>query len=154
VLLKVKAGGTYTEWPDALSLIGLNRTFHMCMVPVNWVYIHPLAHITCGLCLMSHICATFAVILLNTFLPLGATAQGELSPPEQSAAILLCSSSFLPILSLSCSFADVDFRSVHPSEADCLVSEQFSFYGVRLLASRPTPNLDAQCIPLRLAPTP
>jgi hypothetical protein len=26
------------------------------------------------------------------------------------------------------------------SEADCLVSEQFSFYGVRLLASRPTPN--------------
>jgi hypothetical protein len=35
------------------------------------------------------------------FLPLGATAQGELWPPEQSASILLYSSSFLPILSLS-----------------------------------------------------
>jgi hypothetical protein len=32
----------------------------------------------------------------------------------------------------------------NPSEADCLVSEQFSFYGVRLLASRPTPNLEDQ----------
>jgi hypothetical protein len=30
------------------------------------------------------------------------------------------------------------------SEADCLVSEQFSFYGVWLLASRPTPNLEDQ----------
>jgi hypothetical protein len=44
--------------------------------------------------------------------------------------------------------------SFHPSEADYLVPEQFSFYGVRLLASRPTPNLEDQCIPLRLAPTP
>jgi hypothetical protein len=35
-----------------------------------------------------------------------------------------------------------------------LVTEQFSFYGMRLLASRPTPNLDDQGIPLRLAPTP
>jgi hypothetical protein len=35
-----------------------------------------------------------------------------------------------------------------------LVSEQFSSYGVRLLASRPTPNLEDQDIPLRLAPTP
>jgi hypothetical protein len=26
------------------------------------------------------------------------------------------------------------------AEADCLVSEQFSFYGLRFLASRPTPN--------------
>jgi hypothetical protein len=33
---------------------------------------------------------------------------------------------------------------VFPSEADCLVSEQFSFYGVRLLVSRPTPNLEAR----------
>jgi hypothetical protein len=41
-----------------------------------------------------------------------------------------------------------------PSEADYLVSTQFSFYGVRLLASRPTPNLEDQGIPLRLAPTP
>jgi hypothetical protein len=32
------------------------------------------------------------------------------------------------------------FHSFHPSEADYLVSEQFSFYGVRLLVSRPTPN--------------
>jgi hypothetical protein len=47
----------------------------------------------------------------TSFLPLGATAEGELCPPEQSAFILLC------------------------SEADCLVSEHFSFYGVRLLAS-------------------
>jgi hypothetical protein len=38
----------------------------------------------------------------------------------------------------------------HPSEADYLVSEQFSFYGERLLASR----LEDQGIPLRLAPTP
>jgi hypothetical protein len=50
--------------------------------------------------------------------------------------------------------AHVDFRSIHPSEADYLVSEQFSFYGVRLLASHPTPNLEDQGIPLHLAPTP
>jgi hypothetical protein len=58
--------------------------------------------------------------------------------------------------SYSCSFADVDFRSNHPSEADYLVSEKFtrSFYGVRLLVSHPTPNLEDQGIPLRLAPTP
>jgi hypothetical protein len=42
----------------------------------------------------------------------------------------------------------------HPSEADCLVPEQFSFYGVRLLVSRPTPHLEDQGIPLRLASTP
>jgi hypothetical protein len=35
-----------------------------------------------------------------------------------------------------------------------LVSEQFSFYGVRLLASRPTPNLEDHGILLRLASTP
>jgi hypothetical protein len=35
-----------------------------------------------------------------------------------------------------------------------MVPEQFSFYGVRLLASRPTPNLDDQGILLRLTPTP
>jgi hypothetical protein len=52
------------------------------------------------------------------------------------------------------SFADVDFRSIHSSEADYLVSEQFSFYGVRLLVSRPTPNQWDQGIPLRLAPNP
>jgi hypothetical protein len=40
------------------------------------------------------------------------------------------------------------------SEADYLVLEQFSFYGVTLLASRPTPNLEDQSILLRLAPTP
>jgi hypothetical protein len=34
------------------------------------------------------------------------------------------------------------------------ISEQFNFYGVRLLASRPTPNLEDQGIPLYLAPTP
>jgi hypothetical protein len=56
-------------------------------------------------------------INIPSFLPLGATAQGELRPPEQSASILLY------------------------SEADCLVSEQFNFYGVRLLASRQTSNL-------------
>jgi hypothetical protein len=42
----------------------------------------------------------------------------------------------------------------HPSEADYMVSEQFSFYGVRLLASFPTPSLEDRGIPLRLAPTP
>jgi hypothetical protein len=41
-------------------------------------------------------------------------------------------------------------HSFNPSEADYLVSEQFSFYDVRLLASRPTPNLEDQGIPLRL----
>jgi hypothetical protein len=34
------------------------------------------------------------------------------------------------------------FHSVYPSEDDYLVPEQFSFYGVRLLVSRPTPNLE------------
>jgi hypothetical protein len=34
------------------------------------------------------------------------------------------------------------------------ISEQLDFYGVRLFASRPTPNLVDQCIPLCLAPTP
>jgi hypothetical protein len=66
----------------------------------------------------------------TSLLPLGTTGQGELWPPEQSASTLLY------------------------SEADCLVSEQFSFYGVRLLASRQTPNLKDQGIPLRLAPSP
>jgi hypothetical protein len=51
-------------------------------------------------------------------------------------------------------FAIVDFRSIHPFEADYLLSEQFSFCGVRLLASRPNSNLEDQSIPLRLAPTP
>jgi hypothetical protein len=46
------------------------------------------------------------------------------------------------------------FHSFHPSEADYLVPEQISFYGVRLVGSRPTPNLQDQGIPLRLAPTP
>jgi hypothetical protein len=40
------------------------------------------------------------------------------------------------------------------SEADYPVSEQFSFYRARLLAPRPTLNLEDQGIPLRLAPTP
>jgi hypothetical protein len=34
------------------------------------------------------------------------------------------------------------------------IPEQFNFYSVRLSASRPTPNLEDQVIPLRLAPTP
>jgi hypothetical protein len=45
-------------------------------------------------------------------------------------------------------------HSFHPSETDYLLPEQFSFYGVRLLASRPTPRLEDQGIPLHLAPTP
>jgi hypothetical protein len=68
--------------------------------------------------------------MFPSFFPLGSTAQGELWPPEQSASILLY------------------------SEADYLVSQQFSFYSVRLLVSRPIPNLEDQGIPLRLAPTP
>jgi hypothetical protein len=63
-------------------------------------------------------------------LPLGATTHGELWPPEQSTSILLY------------------------SEADYLVPEQFSFNGVRLVVSRPTPNLEDQDILHRLAPTP
>jgi hypothetical protein len=70
------------------------------------------------------------IIIIPSLFPLGATAQGEFWPPEQSASILLY------------------------SEVECLVSEQFSFYGARLLASRPTPKLEAQGIPIRLAPTP
>jgi hypothetical protein len=66
----------------------------------------------------------------TSVIPLGAAAQGGLWPPEQSASILLY------------------------SDADCLVSEQFNFYGVRLMVSRPTPKLEDQGIPLRLAPTP
>jgi hypothetical protein len=50
--------------------------------------------------------------------------------------------------------ADLFFHSFHPSEADYLVPEQFSFYGERLLVSRPTPNVEDQGISLRLAPTP
>jgi hypothetical protein len=45
------------------------------------------------------------------------------------------------------------FHSFHPSEADYLVPERFSFYGVMLI-SRPTPHLEDQGIPLRLGPTP
>jgi hypothetical protein len=62
--------------------------------------------------------------MFSSFHPLGATAQGELWPPEQSASILLYSSStgssYLP--------CRVDFIL----EADYLVSQQFNFYGVRL----------------------
>jgi hypothetical protein len=47
----------------------------------------------------------------------------------------------------------LNFHSFHPFEADYLVPEQFRFYCVRLLASRPVPNLEDQDIPLRLAPT-
>jgi hypothetical protein len=47
-----------------------------------------------------------------------------------------------------------DFHSFHPSDANYLVPEQFSFYCVRLLVSRSTPNLEDQGIPLLLAPTP
>jgi hypothetical protein len=46
------------------------------------------------------------------------------------------------------------FHSFHPSEANYLVPEQFSFYDLRVLVSRPTPNLEHQAVPLRLAPTP
>jgi hypothetical protein len=81
-----------------------------------------------------------------SFLPLGAIAQGELWSPEQSASILLYSSSTGPSY-LPCHIYFI-------LEADYLVSQQFNFYGVRLLASRPTPNLGDQSIPLCLAPTP
>jgi hypothetical protein len=48
----------------------------------------------------------------------------------------------------------LSFHSFLPPEAHYLVPEQLSFYGVRLLVSRPTPNLEDQGIPVRLAPTP
>jgi hypothetical protein len=64
--------------------------------------------------------------------------------------------SFLSVLELGVSFGLLNklppFFS--PSKADYVVSEQFSFYSVRLLASHPTPNLEDQGIPLNLAPTP
>jgi hypothetical protein len=41
------------------------------------------------------------MMIIPSFFPLGAIAQGELWPPEQSASILLYSSSILTILSLS-----------------------------------------------------
>jgi hypothetical protein len=43
------------------------------------------------------------------------------------------------------------FYSFHLFKADYLVPEQFSFYGVRMLVPRPTPNLEDQGIPLHLA---
>jgi hypothetical protein len=46
-----------------------------------------------------------------------------------------------------------DFPFIPSIQAHYLVPEQFSFYGVRLLVSRPTPNLEDHGIPLRLAPT-
>jgi hypothetical protein len=64
--------------------------------------------------------------------------------------------SFLSALQLGVSFGLLNnlppFFS--PSEANYVVSEQFSFYGVKLLASRPAPNLEDQGISFRLAPTP
>jgi hypothetical protein len=85
-------------------------------------------------------------MITYSFLPLGATAQGELWPPEQSASILLYSSSTGSSY-LSC-------RIYFILEADDLVSQQFNLYGVGLLALRPTPNLEDQDISLRLSPIP
>jgi hypothetical protein len=79
---------------------------------------------------------------IPSFLPLGATAQGELWPPEQSVSILLSSS--------STGFSYLPCRIYFILEADYLVSQQFNFYGVRLLVSCPTPNLEDQGIPLCL----
>jgi hypothetical protein len=67
--------------------------------------------------------------------------------------------SFPSALQLKVSFGFLNnlppfFSILHQFEAGCLVPEQFSFYGVRLLASRPTPNTEDQDIPLLLAPTP
>jgi hypothetical protein len=59
--------------------------------------------------------------------------------------------SYLSALQLGVSFGLLN--NLSPSEADYVVSEQFSFYCVRV-ASRPTPNLEDQGIPLLLAPTP
>jgi hypothetical protein len=51
-------------------------------------------------------------------------------------------------------FADFPFiPSIQGWLSDYLVPEQFSFYGVKLLASRPSPNLEDQGIRLYLAPT-
>jgi hypothetical protein len=108
-------------------------------------------------CVFAGTCMLSRCLAMGIFLPLGATAEGELWPPEQSAYILHF---FSPSLHFHFTeiimyiFADVDLRSIRPSEADCLVSDQLSFYGVRLLASRPTPNLEDQGMPLRLTPTP
>jgi hypothetical protein len=73
--------------------------------------------------------------------------------------LLICIPSFPSALQLRVSFGLLNnlppfFCILHQSETDCLIYEQFSFYGVRLLVSRPTPNLEDQGIPLRLAPTP
>jgi hypothetical protein len=72
-------------------------------------------YISCAKIKLLKIWAMFSLID-PSFLPLGATVHGELWPSEQSASILLY------------------------TNAHCMVSEQFSFYGVRL-ASRPTHNL-------------
>jgi hypothetical protein len=44
---------------------------------------------------MLMVCTVFLLriilTLVTSFLPLGATAQGELWPPEQSASIIFCS---------------------------------------------------------------
>jgi hypothetical protein len=43
-------------------------------------------------------------------------------------------------------------HSIHPRLIIWFLNN-LVFYGVRLLASRPTPNLEDQSIPIRLAPT-
>jgi hypothetical protein len=86
--------------------------------------------------------------LYSEILPLGAIAQGELWPPEQSSSILLYSSSFLPI---NPSLMSISVQSIHPR---LIVWFLNNFYVVRLLASRPIPNLEDQGVALRLALTP
>jgi hypothetical protein len=79
---------------------------------------------------------------LPSFLPLGATAQGELWHPEQSASILLC------FLSLSfCGDHHVHHPTisnwvflVHQSEADYLVSEQIVFLRREVVSITPNPQ--------------
>jgi hypothetical protein len=61
-----------------------------------------------------------------------------------------CHLSYTPNDNVTCSPAATSTTS----QADYPVPEQFRFYGVRLLASRATPNLENQNIPLCLTPTP
>jgi hypothetical protein len=105
------------------------------------------ARICCFICWQ--LSYTYSAMLILHFLP----SPRRYSSGWALASWITCLHSSLFFINPPHPFTFILRRAIHPSEADCLVSEQFSFYGARLLASRPTSNLEDQDIPLRLAPT-
>jgi hypothetical protein len=95
---------------------------------------------------------------LSSFLRLGPTAQGEVRSPEQSASIPFYSSFVQTTKRRVVKWEECGWKiswpiyfcsliSLHPSEVDYLVSKQFSFYGVRLLAWRTRVSLFVWLLP-------